>query len=182
MDPRISFSNDFVVGQQANIIKHENIYREAPVSSSDFEFSVKNYSMISADEVFFQGMLLPLNTESSKKVTLRDELLVNDDDYEKDLPRLPKSTSTRWKERLGLRKGPSKKDKNKSDGFLQRVANQKGPIFGQGETTLNKDNMVRCSFHLPSSSNSFFDFMFSYSGAFLSSLNTAPFLITGSVL
>ncbi|KAG2409169.1 uncharacterized protein HKW66_Vig0039910 [Vigna angularis] len=117
MDPRISFSYDFVVSQQA--IKHENIYTEDPVSS-DFEFSVKNNSMISADEAFFQGMLLPLkSSDCSKKVTLRDELLANDD-YEEELPRLPKSSS-RWKERLGLRRVSSKKDKNKNDGFQQRV-------------------------------------------------------------
>ena len=133
MDPRISFSHDFVIGQQP--IKHENIYREAAVSS-DFEFSVKNYSMIPADEVFSQGMLLPV-----KKVTLRDELLFSDD-YEKDLPRFPKISSSRWKERFGLKKGSSKKDqKNKSDGFLQRVANMKGDsTYGQGDTTLNKDS------------------------------------------
>ncbi|KAL5123572.1 hypothetical protein HKD37_02G004142 [Glycine soja] len=134
MDPRISFSYDFVVSQQA--IKHENIYREDPVSS-DFEFSVKNNSMISADEVFFQGMLLPLKSDcSNKKVTLRDELLVNDDHYEEELPRLPKSSS-RWKERLGLRKGSSKKDKNKNnEGFQQtRVAGEKGFSSGQGDKT-----------------------------------------------
>ncbi|KAK7362651.1 hypothetical protein VNO77_04770 [Canavalia gladiata] len=136
MDPRISFSNDFVVAQQA--IKHENIYREAPVSS-DFEFSVKSYSMISADEAFFQGMLLPLKSDCSKKVTLRDELLANDD-YEEELPRLPKSSS-RWKERLGLRKGSSKKDKNNNEGFLQRVDDEKGSSsFGQGNMTVCKDN------------------------------------------
>lgn len=141
MDPRISFSSDFVDAKQA--IKHENIYREAPVSS-DFEFCVKNYSMISADEVFFQGMLLPLKTNSSKKMTLRDELLVNDDEYEDVLPSLPKSSS-RWKERLGLRKGAilSKKDKNKSDEFLQRVADEKRPTFEQGDTAVSKDNLVR---------------------------------------
>lgn len=141
MDPRISFSNDFVVSQQ-QATKHENIYREAPVSS-DFEFSVKNYSMISADQVFFKGMLLPMGNECSKKVTLRDELL-NDDDS----PKWSKSLS-RWKERLGLKRGSSKKDKNKNDhdhGFLQRsVVNQKVSGFGQGETTVNKDNMVRFS-------------------------------------
>ncbi|KAK7400810.1 hypothetical protein VNO78_12117 [Psophocarpus tetragonolobus] len=131
MDPRISFSYDFVVSQQA--IKHENTYREDPVSS-DFEFSVKNNSMISADEVFFQGMLLPLKSDQcSKKVTLRDELLVNDD-YEE--PRLPKSSS-RWKERLGLRRGSSKKDKNKNEGFQQRVSDEKGFTSEQGDKTVN---------------------------------------------
>ena len=139
MDPRISFSNDFADAQLA--VKHENIYREAPVSS-DFEFSVKNYSMISADEVFYQGMLLPLKSDCSKKMTLRDELLVNDDFEEALPPRLPKSSS-RWKERLGLRRGASKKDKNKNDGFLQRVAEEKGPRFGQEDTT-SKDSLVKC--------------------------------------
>ncbi|MED6187346.1 hypothetical protein PIB30_075541 [Stylosanthes scabra] len=124
MDPRISFSN-FVDAQLA--IKNEknnNIYREAPVSSSDFEFSVKNYSMISADEVFFKGMLLPQQCSNKKMVTLRDELLVNDE-YDDDEdnnnkvmpPRIPKTASSRWKERLGLtRRGASKKDnKNKNN-------------------------------------------------------------------
>ncbi|XP_022640140.1 uncharacterized protein LOC106768081 [Vigna radiata var. radiata] len=133
MDPRISFSYDFVVSQQA--IKHENIYTEDPVSS-DFEFSVKNNSMISADEAFFQGMLLPLkSSDCSKKVTLRDELLANDD-YEEELARIPKSSS-RWKERLGLRRVSSKKDKNnKNDGFQQRVGNEKGFTSGQGDKTV----------------------------------------------
>ncbi|KAL5054039.1 hypothetical protein RYX36_034721 [Vicia faba] len=134
MDPRISFSNDFVVSQQ-QAIKHENIYREAPVSSN-FEFSVKKHSMITADQVFFKGMLLPGN-ECSKKVTLRDELL-NDDDS----PKWSKSLS-RWKERLGLKRGSSKKDKNKND--QRSVVNQKVPSFEQGETAVNKDNIVRFS-------------------------------------
>ncbi|QCD83194.1 uncharacterized protein LOC114177186 [Vigna unguiculata] len=132
MDPRISFSYDFVVSQQA--MKHENIYTEDPVSS-DFEFSVKNNSMISADEAFFQGVLLPLkSSDCSRKVTLRDELLANDE-YEEELPRLPKSSS-RWKERLGLRRVSSKKDKNKNDGFPQRVGTEKGFTSGQGDKTV----------------------------------------------
>ncbi|XP_054777010.1 uncharacterized protein LOC129297565 [Prosopis cineraria] len=130
MDPRISFSSDFVDAQQAINMKRENIYREAPVSS-DFEFCVKNYAMISADEVFSQGMLLPNNKSmTSKKMTttLRDELLVSDDSYDDVLPRVPKSSS-RWKERLGLRKSTSNKDKKScsTDGFLQRVAENERP-------------------------------------------------------
>lgn len=31
---------------------------EVPVSS-DFEFSIKNYAVIPADEIFFKGMLVP---------------------------------------------------------------------------------------------------------------------------
>lgn len=142
MDPRISFSNDFVDAKQAMNMKHEGIYREAPVST-DFEFCVKNYAMISADEVFSQGMLVPNNNNSkcmtSKKMTtLRDELLLSDDLYDDVvLPRVPKSSSSlRWKERLGLRRSASnKKDKksNTDHGFLQRVTEEENP---------SKDNLV----------------------------------------
>ena len=68
-------------------------------------------------------------------MTLRDELLVNDD-YEEELPRIPKSSS-RWKQRLGLRRGSSKKDKNKNnEGFQQtRVDDEKGFCSGQGDKT-----------------------------------------------
>ncbi|KAK4258758.1 hypothetical protein QN277_005170 [Acacia crassicarpa] len=147
MDPRISFSNDFVDVQQAVNMKREGIYREAPVSS-DFEFCVKNYAMISADEVFSQGKLVPNNNKSSMAAsktkmttttitTLRDELLVSDDLYDDVdvLPRVPKSLS-RWKERLGLRKSSTssnnKKDKkiacsSTDGGFLPSVAEEERP-------------------------------------------------------
>ncbi|KAH6834358.1 hypothetical protein C2S53_012105 [Perilla frutescens var. hirtella] len=102
--PRISFSNDFLDPQQP--IKLEKSYREAPVSS-DFEFSVRNYSMISADEVFFNGKMVPLKENLTRTTTLRDELLAGDDDYE-DVSslRLAKGTS-RWRERLGLKRSQS---------------------------------------------------------------------------
>ena len=59
MSPRISFSSDFVDVQQA--LKQERLSsnRDAPAASSDFEFSVSNYSMVSADDLFFKGRLLP---------------------------------------------------------------------------------------------------------------------------
>ncbi|CAA2958096.1 Hypothetical predicted protein [Olea europaea subsp. europaea] len=41
-NPRISFSNDFADPQP--VMKQENSYREAPISS-DFEFSISNYPM-----------------------------------------------------------------------------------------------------------------------------------------
>lgn len=115
LGPRISFSNDFSDTQHP-IKKHETNYREAPVSS-DFEFSVKNNNMTSADEIFFKGMLLP----TKPKMTLRDELLVDDDDddgFKDVLPRLQKS-SGRWKQRFGLKRG------DKSDGTLERVVEEK---------------------------------------------------------
>ncbi|CAI9104343.1 OLC1v1002994C1 [Oldenlandia corymbosa var. corymbosa] len=101
MGPRISFSNDFADSQYP--IKHENSYREAPVSS-DFEFSVSGYNMIPADEVFFKGKLMPTKN-SATKTTIRDELLADDDDDLTDgaSPRVTKGMS-RWKERLGLKR------------------------------------------------------------------------------
>ncbi|XP_059647783.1 uncharacterized protein LOC132294072 [Cornus florida] len=120
MGPRISFSNDFLDTQQP--INHEKSYREAPVSS-DFEFSAKSNAMISADELFFKGKLLPLK-ENCAKMTLREELLIHDDDHESDnvFPWMPKG-SGRWKERLGLKRThivPKKAD-HKSFGTLETI-------------------------------------------------------------
>lgn len=112
MSPRISFSNDLVDSQQ--IIKQERSSREAPVST-DFEFSVSNYSMMSADELFFKGRLLPFKDNGSNQMqrTIRDELLADDDENEVS-PRPPKG-STRWKGLLGLKRshaGSRKVDKS----------------------------------------------------------------------
>ncbi|KAL0334852.1 UNVERIFIED_CONTAM: hypothetical protein Sradi_4697100 [Sesamum radiatum] len=123
MSPRISFSNDFADPQQP--IKLDNSYREAPVSS-DFEFSVPNYTMISADELFFKGKMLPLRENCTKTTTLRDELLAGGDDYEDVSPRLAKGAN-RWKERFGLKRSqvvPKKSDKN-NDGSLESVDEMK---------------------------------------------------------
>ncbi|GMP48406.1 hypothetical protein CsSME_00015768 [Camellia sinensis var. sinensis] len=114
--PRISFSNDFADAQQ--MIKHERSYREPPASSSDFEFSVSNYGMISAEELIVKGKLVPVKEHCSKMTTLRDELLVDDDDDDEyALPRLPKGGSYHWKQRLGLKRAhvvPKKADPNKT--------------------------------------------------------------------
>ncbi|XVE93353.1 hypothetical protein REPUB_Repub01dG0184600 [Reevesia pubescens] len=128
MDPRISFSNDFADPHQG--IKYESKYREAPVSS-DFEFSVKNYGMIPADEIFFKGMLVPLKgnngtDEQGRKLTLRDTLLVDDDDdLEDSLPRLQKGSGW-WKERLGLKRTNMV---SKKDPILEKVVEEKSPMF-----------------------------------------------------
>ncbi|XP_057493891.1 uncharacterized protein LOC130779309 [Actinidia eriantha] len=123
-NPRISFSNDFADAQQQQqqqFIKHEKIsYRDPPVSS-DFEFSISSYGMISADEVIFKGKLLPVK-EHCTKMTLRDELLV-DDESEDDLVRTPKGSSGRWKERFGLKRAfvvPKKAD-NSEDFFAYKT-------------------------------------------------------------
>ncbi|GAA0174240.1 hypothetical protein LIER_27678 [Lithospermum erythrorhizon] len=134
MSPRISFSNDFVESSSSNTTSanshHHNLhqqmmrmaYRDAPVSS-DFEFSVPNYSMMSADELFSQGKLLPYkescnNIKQMQKgtTTLRDELLAEDnDDEDGNFPLKPPKTSPRWRGILGLKKsnlGSKKVDKS----------------------------------------------------------------------
>ncbi|GMH24600.1 hypothetical protein Nepgr_026443 [Nepenthes gracilis] len=145
ISPRISFSNDFVESHsQEKIIKQEERgSREAPIST-DFEFSVTNYSMICADELFFKGKLLPLKDSCSNNqmkrtvaTTLRDELLVQDDDDDDDGDdddgdekddngvslKPPRGPSSRWKGFLGLGKshvGLKKIEKN--DGFSMQKA------------------------------------------------------------
>ncbi|KAJ6368541.1 hypothetical protein OIU78_001013 [Salix suchowensis] len=141
--PRISFSSDFGDAQQA--IKYESSYREAPVST-DFEFSVKNYSMIPADEIFFKGTMLPLkdnctSNNQQRKMTLRDELLVDDEVKDDGFP-TPKSSGW-WKEKLRLKKGhftPKKSDRN--SGVLSRVVEER-PVFVQEGGLTNKRAQVR---------------------------------------
>ncbi|KAJ0009837.1 hypothetical protein Pint_34423 [Pistacia integerrima] len=136
MNPRISFSNDFADTQQA--AKQENKYREAPVSA-DFEFSVRNYNMKPADEIFFKGMLVPLKDNSGRKMTLREELLVGDE--EEVLPRVPKISGW-WKERLGLRKGhivSKKGDRN----VLEEVVEEPRPAFADDEDTVTVGKTIQ---------------------------------------
>lgn len=78
LGPRISFSNDFGDTQQAAASTNLklNTYREAPVSS-EFNFAVPCFASNSADELFFKSKVVPLK---EKAMTLRDELLNDDDD------------------------------------------------------------------------------------------------------
>ena len=122
------------------MIKHERSSREAPVSS-DFEFSVSNYNMMSADELFFKGRLLPFKdncTSHLQKTTLREELLVVDEEVS---PRPPKGSSTRWKGLLGLKRthiGSKKSDK--TDGS---VGEGKRSIFFHEEAHLGKTSTLQ---------------------------------------
>ncbi|KAF5463805.1 hypothetical protein F2P56_013937 [Juglans regia] len=143
MSPRISFSSDFVDVQQNT--KQERSSREAPVSS-DFEFSVTNYSMMSADELFFKGRFLPFKdnyNQMQRTTTLREELLV-DDDHEHISPRPPKG-STRWKGLLGLKRthiGSKKADK--SEGSVERVVESKrsGLVHEEAHTSKTSQEML----------------------------------------
>ncbi|XP_019165696.1 PREDICTED: uncharacterized protein LOC109161660 [Ipomoea nil] len=125
---RISFSNDFADSSHQHPMTMS--YKEAPVSSDNFEFSVSGYTMISADQVFCKGKLLPF--KDSKTTTLRDELLQgNDDDYGDLFPRITMpskgsgsgSGMSRWRERLGLKRShiifPRKPNNNNKN--LQRI-------------------------------------------------------------
>ncbi|KAI3785060.1 hypothetical protein L1987_44171 [Smallanthus sonchifolius] len=124
VSPRISFSNDFAesLHSRPQILKPTRDYT-APLVSSDFEFSVSNNSMMTADELFFKGRLLPFKDAAAgsvvgQKTTLRDELLAGEEDYEAGVSfRPPKASSTRWKGFLGLRKSHiGSKRSDKGDG------------------------------------------------------------------
>ncbi|XP_020218280.1 uncharacterized protein LOC109801581 isoform X1 [Cajanus cajan] len=147
MSPRISFSNDFVDVQQAMKQEHRGS-RSEPVSS-DFEFSVTNYSMMSADELFYKGRLLSYkgncNNQMQQKATttLKEELLVNDDEYESFSLRPPKASSTRWKGLLGLRKTHigSKKPHKSTEGSSEarsELVNEGPPINISSQELLNE--------------------------------------------
>lgn len=123
ISPRISFSNDFV---DSKIIHQERSPRDAPVSS-DFEFSVSNHSMMSADELFSKGRILPFKDTQMQKTTttLRQELLVDDEDDDNEFQHFslkpPKGSSTSWKGFLGLRKSHiGSKKADKSDGSTDK--------------------------------------------------------------
>lgn len=144
MDPRISFSNDFADTQQA--AKQENKYREAPVSA-DFEFSVRNYSMTPADEIFFKGMLVPSKDNSGRKMTLREELLVDDDDeYEDALPRVPKISGW-WTERLRLKKGRIVAKKGDSN-VLEEVVEEPRPAFVNDKKAITVGTTIQVRFSI----------------------------------
>ncbi|KAK7307620.1 hypothetical protein VNO77_40850 [Canavalia gladiata] len=145
MSPRISFSNDFVDVQQAMKHQEQRGSRSDPALSSDFEFSVSNYSMMSADELFFKGRLLPYkdncnnnnnnNQMQRATTTLKEELLINDDhEYEDFSLRPPKGSSTRWKGLLGLRKSHiGSKKVDKSEGPSDRgVEPRRSALLNEG--------------------------------------------------
>ncbi|XP_076901206.1 uncharacterized protein LOC143555560 [Bidens hawaiensis] len=129
ISPRISFSNDFADAHSRH--RPTRDYTAPPVSS-DFEFSVSNNAMMTADELFFKGRLLPFKDNNSsnavgQKTTLRDELLAGEDDDGGGGVsfRPPKALSTRWKGFLGLRKshiGSKRSDKGDGSRSAQDAA------------------------------------------------------------
>lgn len=151
--PRISFSSDFIDIQQS--LKHQEQRSGAappPVSSSsDFEFSVSNYSMMPADELFFEGRLLPYKDSNRAANTLRDELLVEEeeeDDEENendndDASQRPSSRG-RWKGFLGLKKshnnGSKKGCRNDGSSGSREVGNGKRPFGWSSSSPSSRAN------------------------------------------
>ncbi|KAK7309220.1 hypothetical protein RJT34_05769 [Clitoria ternatea] len=140
MSPRISFSNDFVDVQQAMKQEQRSSSRSEASPPSDFEFSVTNYSMMSADELFFKGRLLPYKDNCNNQIqrattTLKEELLINDDsEYEGFSLRPPKgsSSSTRWKGLLGLRKSHiGSKKTQKTEASSDRGVEPRSPLANE---------------------------------------------------
>ncbi|VVB05210.1 unnamed protein product [Arabis nemorensis] len=115
---RISFSNDFVEirSEKSNNAKSNNINTRSSLSkhSADFEFSVNDYAMIPADELFLKGKILPFKEASHVHRTLREELLSEEEGSVVDgnifslrplsLSSSSFSTKGTWKELLGLKR------------------------------------------------------------------------------
>ncbi|CAA7401619.1 unnamed protein product [Spirodela intermedia] len=126
VSPRISFSNGFVLDSAtgAPSVKYERSSAVSP-SSSDFEFSAGSYNMMTADELFFKGRLLPLKDASVETqkgcTTLRDEVLSGERDAYPSLAlsssRMSTKLTHRWKSFLGLSRSHSwgKKNEKKQD-------------------------------------------------------------------
>ncbi|CAH8354192.1 unnamed protein product [Eruca vesicaria subsp. sativa] len=141
--PRISFSNDFVEIRPETTNKP----RSSPLSkqegsssataSDNFEFSVSNYTMMPADELFSKGKLLPYKETNQVQRTLREELLVEEDE-EEESPRdatsifslrppvfssSSSSSKGRWKGLLGLKRAHVG-SKNSEERFVHLINNK----------------------------------------------------------
>ncbi|XP_010484586.1 PREDICTED: uncharacterized protein LOC104762886 [Camelina sativa] len=146
MSPRISFSNDFVeirpettkTTRSSPLSKPEG---SSSSSSDNFEFSVSNYTMMPADELFSKGKLLPFKETNQVQRTLREELLVEEDEDEAGPPRdatnifslkppifssssSSSSSKGRWKGLLGLKRAHVG-SKNNEERFVHMINNNK---------------------------------------------------------
>ncbi|KAL6551716.1 hypothetical protein OROGR_007870 [Orobanche gracilis] len=155
MSPRISFSNDFTDHpsqySHSNPHHHHQVraaaaaYREAPVSS-DFQFPVRKHSMMSADELFSKGRLLPSKesccssnsqkTMAAPATTLRDELQ-NENEGSFSIMRPPSNKNpTSWRGLLGIRSKKSERAVEKrADAYYSNNHNHDG----------DDDDDVQCS-------------------------------------
>lgn len=117
---RISFSNEFVEirSEKSNNAKSNSMNTSRSSlskHSADFEFSVNDYAMIPADELFLKGKILPFKETSHVHRTLREELLAEEEAGSvidgnifslRPLLLSSSSFSTKgaWKELLGLKR------------------------------------------------------------------------------
>ncbi|CAH8318845.1 unnamed protein product [Eruca vesicaria subsp. sativa] len=121
---RISFSNEFVeTRSEKNKVKSNNVNTTRTSfskTSDDFEFSVTDYAMIPADEIFLKGKVLPFKETGHVHRTLRQELLVDEESPVDGnifslrplfLPSSSFSTKGTWKERLGLKRAHIRSNK-----------------------------------------------------------------------
>ncbi|CAH8339910.1 unnamed protein product [Eruca vesicaria subsp. sativa] len=118
MSPRISFSNDFIETRPETTKTPRSSPLSKPEGSSsatdNFEFSVSDYTMMPADELFSKGKLLPFKEANQVQRTLREELLVEDEeDSSHDATNIfslkppifsSSSSKGRWKGFLGLKR------------------------------------------------------------------------------
>lgn len=151
--PRISFSNDFVDAQLVQAKRQQElIMTRAETASSDFEFSAAtSHSMMSADELFFKGRLLPFKdtnngngvvsgkdmmseTASSRVITttLREELLQGEDDVT-----FRPAAKGRWKSLLGLKRAHHGGSHSKSKAEKGVLHDQETPVSKTGALVRN---------------------------------------------
>ncbi|KAF8085488.1 hypothetical protein N665_0666s0035 [Sinapis alba] len=142
--PRISFSNDFVeirpetrkTPRSSPLSKPEG--SSSSSASENFEFSVSNYTMMPADELFSKGKLLPFKEANQGQRTLREELLVEEEEEEEESPRdatnifslkppvfssSSSSSKGRWKGLLGLKRAHVG-SKNSEERFVHMINNK----------------------------------------------------------
>ncbi|CAF2037734.1 unnamed protein product [Brassica napus] len=141
ISPRISFSNDFVETRPETTKTPRSSPLSKPEGSSsatdNFEFSVSDYTMMPADELFSKGKLLPFKETNQVQRTLREELLVEDEEespheatniFSLKRPIFSSSSSKgRWKGLLSLKRthGGSK---NNEEPFLHMIDNKQSQV------------------------------------------------------
>ncbi|KAL0718541.1 hypothetical protein Bca4012_067863 [Brassica carinata] len=146
MSPRISFSNDFVETRPEITKTPRSSPLSKPEGSSsatdNFEFSVSDYTMMPADELFSKGKFFPFKETNQIQRTLREELLVEDEEesprdatniFALKPPIFSSSSKGRWKGLLGLKR-THVGSKNNEEPFVHMVNNkQSQEAMGGGE-------------------------------------------------
>ncbi|CAE6075759.1 unnamed protein product [Arabidopsis arenosa] len=143
---RISFSNEFVeIRSEKSNAKSNNMNSRSSFSmpSADFAFSVTDYAMIPADEIFLKGKILPLKETSHVHRTLGEELLIEEEGSVVDgknfslrpilLSSSSFSTKGSWRELLGLKRTHCRS--KKTDKVNEEVLSQDHKIISGNVAT-----------------------------------------------